>query len=187
MNLRCFIAIDLSDQIKKELADLIEVLKKSEGDIKWIRPENLHLTLKFLGSTPEELIPKISESLSDIISSYRPFCIKIYGTGTFPGGKNPRVIWVGTEGSETLEILKRDIEKAMSSFGYQEEDNDFRPHLTIGRVRSRKGMIETSNRLGDFEGKDFGTLCVDRIKLMKSELRPKGAEYKCLYELVFRH
>jgi 2'-5' RNA ligase len=73
----------------------------------------------------------------------------------------------------------------MSAFGYQKEDKEFRPHLTIGRVRSRRGMISIINELDNFKGIDFGELRVDRIKFMKSELRPKGAEYTCLFDLAF--
>jgi len=184
MNVRCFIAIDLSVQVREELRGLIDVLKKHNGDVKWVTPENIHLTLKFLGSTSDDVLPKISESLATLAASYSPFSIKVTGTGVFPKGRNPRVIWVGTENSQILLALKRDIEKAISSFGFQEEDKEFRPHLTIGRVRSQRGMISTMNALNAYERKDFGTVPVDRIKFMKSELRPAGREYTCLYELT---
>jgi 2'-5' RNA ligase len=185
MNLRCFIAIEITVQIKKELGELIDILKKYGGDVKWVMPENVHLTLKFLGDTPEDLLPKISGSLLTLMSSYKPFNIKVYGTGVFPGRKNPRILWVGLEGPDILKRLKDDIEGAMALFGFQKEDNEFRPHLTIGRVRSRKGMINIVSELDNFKEKDFGTISVDRVKLMKSELRPKGAEHTCLYDLQF--
>lgn len=185
MNLRCFIAIDITVQTRNELGELIGILKECNGDIKWIIPENVHVTLKFLGDTAEDMLPKISASLLAVISSYKPFSIKIHGTGVFPNGKNPRVIWVGLEDSEMLKSLKGDIENAMSAFGYQKEDKEFRPHLTIGRVRSRRGMISVINELDNFKERDFGELRVDRIKFMKSELRPKGAEYTCLFDLAF--
>ena len=184
MNIRCFIAIDLTLEVKKELQALIDTLKKNNGDVKWVTPEKLHLTLKFLGSTQKDMLPRISECLATLTSSYRPFSMKVSGTGVFPGRRSPRVIWVGTEDSEVLADMKRDIEKAMASFGYEEENKQFTPHLTIGRVRSQRGMISTMNALSAYEGKDFGTVCVDEIKLMKSELKPKGPEYTCLYDLA---
>jgi RNA 2',3'-cyclic 3'-phosphodiesterase len=183
MNVRCFIAVDLTVQVKGALRELIEVLKRHGGDIKWVRSENLHLTLKFLGGTPPELLPKISESIAVLTSSYRPFSIKVAGVGVFPGRKNPRVVWVGIHDSETLGTVKESIENAMISYGYEKEDREFRPHLTIGRVRSQRGMISTMNALNAYEGKDFGTVLIDRIKLMKSELKPSGPEYTCLYDL----
>jgi 2'-5' RNA ligase len=183
MDLRCFIAIDLTVPIKNKLGELIDTLKKHTSDIKWVMSENLHLTLKFLGNTPEERIPEISGSLLSIISSYKPFYIKIYGTGVFPNKKTPRVIWAGVQDAEILRNLKRDIEKSMSAFGYEEENKEFTPHLTLGRVRSHKGMISIMNELSKFEGRDFGTIYVNGILLMKSELKPKGPEYTCLKEL----
>jgi len=186
MDIRCIIAIDISVQIRKELGELIGILTKHNADVKWVTADNIHLTLKFLGYTPENLLPKISESLATAISSYEPFYIRIYGTGVFPNRRNPRVIWVGLEDSGILKTLKSDIEKSMSSLGYQREDKEFRPHLTLGRVRSNKGMIGIENELDNFREKDFGTLQVDRVKLMKSDLNPKGAEYTCLYDMMFR-
>jgi RNA 2',3'-cyclic 3'-phosphodiesterase len=185
MNLRCFIAIDISVQTRNEIGELIDILRECNGDIKWVMPENVHVTLKFLGETAEDMVPKISASLSAVTASYKPFSIKIHGTGVFPNRKNPRVIWVGLEDSEMLKGLNDDIENAVSSFGYRKEDKEFRPHLTIGRVRSRRGMITVVNELDNFKERDFGELLVDRIKFMKSELRPKGAEYTCLLDLAF--
>ena len=185
MNLRCFIAIDIAAQTRNELRELIGILKQCGGDIKWVIPENVHVTLKFLGDTAEEMLPKISASLSAVISSYKPFSVKVHGTGVFPNRRNPRVVWVGLEDSEILKSVNGDIENAMSAFGYEKDDREFRPHLTIGRVSSRRGMISVINQLDNFREKDFGELLVDGIKLMKSELRPKGAEYTCLFDLAF--
>jgi 2'-5' RNA ligase len=185
MNLRCFIAVGIPESIKKGIGVLIDILKKHEVDVKWIIPENLHLTLKFLGGTPDDLISGIGKSLSAVVSSYAPFYIKIYSTGVFPSKKYPRVIWVGMEDSEVLRKLHGDIEDEMSGLGYKKEGKDFRPHLTIGRVRSQKGMMNIINEIENFKDKDFGTITVDSIKLMKSELKPKGAEYTCLQDFPF--
>jgi len=185
MYLRCFIAIEITEQIKREIRELIDILIKYDVDIKWLILENLHLTLKFLGKTPDVLIPKIKESLLNIVASYEPFYIKICRTGVFPNRKYPRVIWVGVEDSEILMKLERDIENSMEFLGYQKEDKEFKPHLTLGRVRSQKGIVRIVNELDHFKGKDFGIIHIDRIKLMKSELKPKGAEYSCLHEIPF--
>jgi 2'-5' RNA ligase len=183
MDLRCFIAIDIPEPIKEDVGKLIEVLNKHHGDVKWVVYKNLHLTLKFLGKTPEDLIPKIGESLSHIVLSYKPFCIKIYDVGVFPNRKYPRVIWVGIEDSEILKRLQRDIEGKMALLGYQREEREFLPHLTVGRVRSRKGMTNLIQELDNFKGKDFGSIDVHTIRLMQSELRPTGAQYFCLREI----
>jgi 2'-5' RNA ligase len=183
MNLRCFIAIGIPAQIKQEIRDLLDILKKYDVDVKWLFPENIHLTLKFLGSTSDILLPRINESILTIVSSYEPFYINIYSTGIFPNKKYPRVIWAGVNSSEILMRLQNDIEHSMSLLGYKREGKEFKPHLTLGRVRSRKGIINVINELENFRDKDFGTFAVHAIKLMKSELNPKGAEYICLYDI----
>jgi len=185
MYLRCFVAIEIPEPIKRDIGELLEILKKYNVDVKWIRHENLHLTLKFLGNTPEDLLPKIKEFLLNIVLSYEPFNIKIYTTGVFPNKKYPRVIWVGVEDSGILTKLKKDIENSMVLLGYQKEDREFNPHLTLGRVRSQKGIVNLINELDNFKDRDFGGINVESIKLMKSELKPKGAEYSCLDEIPF--
>jgi 2'-5' RNA ligase len=185
MDIRCFIAVGITDQIKRGIGELIDILIEYDVDIKWVKPENLHLTLKFLGNTPDVLLPEIDKSLLNIVSSYEPFYIKICRTGVFPNRKYPRVIWVGVEDSEILVKLNRDIENSMKSLGYKKEDKDYKPHLTIGRVRSQTGIVHIVNELDHFTGKDFGIVHVDRLRLMKSELKTKGAEYSCLNEFLF--
>jgi 2'-5' RNA ligase len=185
MYLRCFIAIEIPESMKKYICELIDILKKQNVDIKWVTHENLHLTLKFLGNTPEILLPKISESLINIVLSYETFYIKIYTLGIFPNKRHPRVIWVGVEDSGILNKLQKDIEDSMVLLGYQKEEKEFKPHLTLGRVRSQKGILNLINELDNFKERDFGYVSVKSIKLMKSELKPKGAEYSCLYEIPF--
>jgi RNA 2',3'-cyclic 3'-phosphodiesterase len=185
MGLRCFIAINIPETIKKEIGKLVETLIKHDADVKWVTTANLHLTLKFLGDTPEMAIPQIQKALSTVVSSYKPFYIKIGGTGVFPNRKYPRVYWIGIEGDGTLKNLKEDIENSMINFGFNKEDKDFNPHLTIGRVRSLKGSIKTFNELGAFQEKEFGVINVESIKIMKSDLKPKGPEYTCLHEIQF--
>lgn len=184
MFLRCFIAIDIPKEIKEDIGEVINLLSKHDADIKWVKSENLHITLKFLGKTPDNLIPKIKEKISYVISSYKPFNIKIYGTGVFPTIKRPRVIWIGAQNSDVLINLKKDIEKSMSLLGYKKEDKEFNPHLTIGRIRSQRGVQNVITELNDFKDKFFGNIVVESIKLMKSDLKPEGAEYTCLSDFI---
>jgi len=179
-SLRCFIAIEIPDSIKSEVGGVIDAMKKCGGDIKWVTASKIHITLKFLGNTPETALPEIQDSLRSAVSPYMSFYIKICGTGVFPNRKYPRVIWAGIEDSQTMKNLKKDIENAMTAYGYQKEDRDFTPHLTLGRVRSQKGVIATLLELDTFKSKDFGETEVDIVKLMKSELKPQGPEYSCI-------
>jgi len=184
--MRCFIAIEVAEPIKGGIGQSIETLKQCQGDVKWVVSKNIHLTLKFLGNTPEELLPRIGEFLSKIVGSYEPFSIKIYNIGVFPNMKHPRVIWVGIEDSEILNSLQKDINDSMALLGYEREEREFNPHLTLGRVRSQKGITNLVKELSRYQGKDFGSMKVENIKLMHSELRPTGAEYYCLHEIPLR-
>ncbi|MEW6002095.1 MAG: RNA 2',3'-cyclic phosphodiesterase [Nitrospirota bacterium] len=185
MYLRCFIAIEISEPIKKKIGELMGILKRYNGDVKWAEPQNIHITLKFLGKTPDSLVPRISDSLSNIVLSYEPFYIKISDVGVFPSRRHPRVIWVGVKDSEILGKLKMDIEDSMEPLGFEKEDRDFKPHLTLGRARSQSGMANIINELDNFKENDFGSLRVTSIRLMQSELKPTGAFYHCLYEASF--
>ncbi len=181
MNLRLFIAIDIPEHIKREISELIDILRKYDVDIKWVIPENIHITLKFLGATPETLIGKIRESLLPIVSSYEPFYISIQSTGVFPNEKYPKVMWIGIMDSDLLKELRDSIETTSSLLGFQKDDKEFHPHLTLGRVRDQKGMLSLKKELKMFRDKLFGDFLVDQVKLMKSELKPKGAEYTCIF------
>ncbi len=181
--LRCFIAIDISEPIRRDFGEIIDRLKKYDADVKWVTVDNIHLTLKFLGNTPENLLPKIREYLFNVVLSYNPFYIRIYTTGVFPNRKYPRVIWIGVGDSEILKRLQIDIENAMVSLGFKKELKAFNPHLTLGRVRSQKGVMNLIQAIDTFKERDFGTIHVKQIKLMKSELKPQRAEYSCLYEI----
>ncbi len=183
MNLRCFIAIEIPETIKKDIGSIVEISKKREADVRWVENKNIHLTLKFLGNTPEELLSPLYESLQNVALSYKPLYIRICKTGVFPNKKYPRVIWVGIEDSEILKRLQRDIEDSITLLGFQKEERAFHPHLTIARVRSQKKIESLMTELDNYKEKDFGVFEVNSIKLIRSELKPTGAQYYCIYEI----
>ncbi len=183
MALRCFIAVSLPAPLRNAVGEIIGKLRDTGADIKWVPEENLHLTLKFLGETEEELVEEIKNALIDKLSHYPPFYIKIGGVGYFPGGRNPRVIWVGIEDPGVLEDIYKDIDYAAAKFGYPMEKRPFSPHLTIGRVRSPKRVAEVIRRLEEFRTIVFDEFVVKEVILMKSELKPGGAEYSGLAEI----
>lgn len=185
MLLRCFIAIEIPETIKKSVADIIDNLKKSGPDVKWAPQENIHITLQFLGETEEALIPDIKSALYKILAPYSSFYIKIAGVGCFPPGKRPRVIWVGIEGFRSLTNLYEDVSNEMMKFGHQKEERGFTPHVTIGRVKSNRNMGALLRRLGEFKVADFSGFEVQNITLMKSELKPSGPKYYSLAVIPF--
>lgn len=185
MALRCFIAIEIPEAIKRAIVSSIDGLKKSGADVKWVSPEHIHITLQFLGETEEALVPVINETLDKILLPYSSFYIKIAGVGCFPDTRRPRVIWVGTEESQPVINLHGDIAKGMARLGYREEERNFTPHLTIGRVKSNRNMGGLLKKIDEIKTTYFSAFEVQNITLMKSELKPSGAKYYSLAEIPF--
>jgi 2'-5' RNA ligase len=183
MALRCFIAVTLPAPLKQSVGKMMKSLRETGADVRWVPEENLHLTLKFLGATGEEQMEGITGALRKKISPHPPFYITIGGVGCFPGGRHPRVIWVGIQEYGPLEDIYRAVEDVMTQFGYPPEDRPFSPHLTIGRVRSGKRLAEALKRLDEFRAVVFDEFEVKGVTLMKSELKPGGAEYSSLAEI----
>lgn len=180
MDIRCFISVNLPDEAKTAMGSFITELKKTGADVKWVVAENIHLTLKFLGNIDESLIPGIAEALSKKLSLYDAFYITIADVGCFPSEKRPRVIWVGIKDSDVLTNMQKDVDAVMTGFGFAPEVRPFSPHLTVGRVRSLKKVAELTKRFADFRRSDFGRVGISAIHIMKSELKPAGAEYSSL-------
>ena len=180
MDIRCFISVNLPDDAKTAIGSIITELKKTGADVKWVIAENIHLTLKFLGNTDESLIPGIAEALSKKLSLYNAFCIRIADVGCFPSEKRPRVIWVGIMDSEMLTNIQKDVDAALTGFGFAPEVRPFSPHLTIGRVRSLKKAAELTKCFADLRRPDVGRVEISAIHIMKSDLKPAGAEYSSL-------
>ncbi len=176
--IRCFVAIEIDDAIRKELSSVIEELKPSGTGIRWVRPENLHLTLKFLGEVSEERIPEIEEVLNRVAAQLEHFTLRVKGTGTFPEKKRPRVIWAGVESSGQLFQLQKAIEKALFELGFKEEEREFTGHITLGRVKEFSDQQRLLPILLRFKEKEFGIINVREFVLMKSELHPDGARYE---------
>ncbi len=187
MDLRCFISIELPPEVKENISEAETRLKGFGADVKWINPDSLHITLKFLGRTPEELLPDIKNALASAINGHEGFGLLLKSMGAFPSMKRPRVIWVGIEDSERFIGLQRAIETSMSGLGFGPEERAFKPHLTIGRVRSLKGIDSLMKELLLLKDSDFGAVHADEVSLMKSELHPTGAKYFKLAGFGLRH
>ena len=177
--IRSFIAVDISGEVRKNLEELISELKPKVAGVKWVRPEGIHLTLKFLGGVAPELIPSIREVMEQVAGAAAPFTIEVKGLGAFPGPGRPRVIWVGVEEpTGALKELAGRVEAGMQRLGFEPEARAFHPHLTLARVRKDgrpgkelEGLIERSRHrpMGSFE--------VSEMVLFRSDLKPDGAVY----------
>lgn len=186
MSIRSFIALSLNEEIKKAVGELIDGLRKTGADVKWVTPRNLHLTLKFLGSIDESMVSPLSEHLREIAGRHSALSFSLNGTGAFPDQKRPRVIWIGLRMYEPLLEIFREIDEALAGEGFEKESRPFSPHITIGRVRSLKGIDKLMLELVKYKGSSFGEQEVKTIHLMQSTLKPGGAEYSTLFEAPLR-
>jgi len=181
--MRLFIAVNLPVEIKRSLGSFIQVLRRFPLDARWVPEENLHLTLQFLGDTPEEQVPAIVQGLNLVAGEVAPFKLVISGVGVFPSVERPRVLWVGVSGETTaLADLHRRVQREMGLLGFAAEQRKFSPHLTLARIRSPWDIRSLLQKAEEYaEGvKNFGEIKVVSIELMQSELRPAGAKYYVL-------
>jgi 2'-5' RNA ligase len=166
----------MSENIKDAIAGVIEKCGLNAKGVRWIPAENIHLTLKFLGDV-KFIFPEIENELALICMRRDVFSINIRGAGAFPSFKYPNVLWIGIDESSELKGLYEDIEESMSELGFEKEDRRFSPHLTIGRVKDRKGIEPVIKKLYTFKDTFFGSIEVNEVLLMRSILKPTGAEY----------
>jgi 2'-5' RNA ligase len=178
--IRTFIAIEIPASILEKISSFQNMLKMYNADVRWVRPESIHLTLKFLGDVEQKSIDRLNSAIQDASKRIDPFMVSICGAGTFPNDRRPRIIWVGVkEGIQKLELLVSNLEDCLSKLGFNKEEKRFRPHLTLGRVRSIHNINSTIEAMYSSEFKG-GMFEASEIVLMKSDLKPTGAVYNIL-------
>lgn len=176
--MRAFLAVELPGELRNSLGRIVEELRGCGADVRWVRPEAVHLTLKFLGEIQPEQVEEIRVAVQEVAGRHGPFKMEAKALGCFPRLEQPRVVWVGLEGEKwRLEALQRDVENALVQLGFPREERPFKPHLTLGRVRSPKARHALIQRLKNGEGIRVGELPVDSVTLFRSELLPSGARY----------
>ncbi len=184
--IRAFVAVELPNDVAAYLAGTISALKKCGGDVKWVKPETIHLTLKFLGPLSTDLLNKIGTELDELGSKVQPTKIAVKGIGAFPNLVKPRVIWTGCMIiAGDLTKLVHDLESVFFKYGFEKEKRAFSPHLTLGRVRSGIGLHDTIDYIRSHsldKGPEFE---VTSAVLFQSILRPSGAEYKQRHRFYF--
>ncbi|MCD5397912.1 RNA 2',3'-cyclic phosphodiesterase [candidate division NPL-UPA2 bacterium] len=182
MKIRIFIAIELNSGIQSKLMTVQEVLKKSEADVKWVKPENIHLTLKFLGHISESRLKDIFKATDESIKGITPFSLLFSGLGAFPKLDNPRVVWVGViEDQKTLFRINENLEDTLKRNGFPAEERGYRPHLTLGRVKSSQNKAQLISSLKSEKDYFVGSMEAKKITVMQSILKPEGSEYKPLH------
>jgi 2'-5' RNA ligase len=178
---RGFIAVDL-DAFPR-LLEFEKEIKETGANVKLVEPENVHITLKFLGDTDESRIDEIDKIMKDAVKEIDPFNIRLKGAGVFPNQNYIKVIWMGIKQGEPIEIIVRKIDEQLSKIGFKKEKRGFSPHLTIARVKSAKGKGGILHVIEKYRDAQFVDIRVDSIKLKKSDLTPKGPIYTTLIDV----
>lgn len=177
-SVRAFLAVPLPDELKTSLAALQKNLAKRIFDVRWSRPENLHLTLRFFGETEQETLERVRVSMLSVKRGFSPFKLTVKGLGFFPNQARPRVVWLGLTPAERLRQLHALCEDSLRAVGIAPEGRPFVPHLTLGRLRSSGGSL--TGIVSEFEQAVIGEVWVDQLVLYQSRLHPGGAEHKPL-------
>jgi 2'-5' RNA ligase len=186
--MRAFIAVRIPEEVKgnlQEEMDRLSMLICGEP-VRWVRPEGIHLTLKFLGEISDNSLGEIRQTLEREIGRHPSFTLKVGGFGCFPNRRRPRVLWIGvTEDNGTLMQVQTAIEEKFIPLGFEKEGRPFHPHLTLGRVRrniSKADISQLQDAVDGFVVGQIGQFKVGELQLIRSILRPSGAEYSTLGE-----
>ncbi len=182
--MRCFIAIDIDETIRAALGDLQQEIAANadirKGDVKWVRPEAMHLTLKFLGEVRDSEIVGVCDAVKAVAARHKPFNLAVKEVGCF-GGRSARVLWVGAglECQDLLE-LQDDLEDELALAGWPKEARKFSGHLTLCRIRNTKAGFEMARMTEQYKDFDLGAMRCGSMCVYQSELRPEGPIYTCL-------
>ena len=179
-NIRAFIAIDIDEKnIVNRINQIQQHLWRTQESLKLVKPQNLHLTLKFLGNTQVALLEKVKLTLEEI--AFHPFTINIQQIGGFPNSHHPRVIWAGIrEEQDQLPKIADQLERKLNSLGFPPETRKFSPHLTIARVKTRRLRNEFITAIRELANIEVGKIFIKCLKLKKSELMAQGPIYTTL-------
>ena len=179
MAIRSFLAFEIPEEIKPTVSSIYRGLRDSSLDVRWVREENIHITVIFMGNVEEKYLDSIGKVVERACSKYAPFKIRAKGAGVFSNLRNAKVLWIGVEGDiERLGYFKESIQKKLKPFGIKEESRRFSPHITVGRFR--KGFNQPrllKEVLDKFKDVSSSEAWLKELVLFKSELKPDGAVY----------
>jgi 2'-5' RNA ligase len=179
MEIRSFLAFELPVNIKKTVLKVTGEIRDSGLDVRWVKAENIHLTMVFLGNVKMEGIEGIEEEVRNVCPVYGSFDIALKGMGCFPNRRRPRVLWLGLDGEiERMSHFRDGLQRALKAFGIKEEKRPFRPHLTLGRFRSTRKMgSRLEELLSEYAALESPVESLNELYLFKSDLNPRGAVY----------
>ena len=183
-SVRTFLALPVGDDLKAKVAELQKAWEKQLPNVRWARPDNLHLTLHFFGDVTHETLEKIKVSMLSVKGCHAPFQVEVNGLGGFPSPQRSRVIWLGLTPVAPLQQVHRTVQLKLGEIGIPVEQKPFTPHLTIGRTRS--GTTDLKNAAVTLSDTPIGHLVVDRLILFESRLLPGGAQHNPILEVPLK-
>ncbi len=180
--IRSFVAFDISEaSVLNNLSRVQDVLLGTDADLKLVKPENVHMTLRFLGDVTLEMVDLVHREMEQV--QFAPFEVKIEGTGVFPNPKHISVIWAGIrQGANESRAIFDQLEPRLQTLGFKPDYKGFSPHLTIARVRTGRNRDALVEKLRSLEGFEFGSVKAECLRLKKSVLSPQGPVYSVLRE-----
>jgi 2'-5' RNA ligase len=180
---RCFVAFDMdSEAVMSRLTEMQGLLIRTGADLKVVEPDNIHITMRFLGDIRLDSVEKIFDAMKKAL--FAPFDVKIHGVGAFPDVRYPRVVWAGiTQGANDLRSISSQLEPHLQALGFAPDPKGFSPHLTIARVRSGRNKAELAKFVTENVGFEFGSVRAACLRLKKSVLTPRGPIYSTLKEV----
>ncbi|HVI10419.1 MAG TPA: RNA 2',3'-cyclic phosphodiesterase [Candidatus Binatia bacterium] len=195
--MRLFVALDIDDPIRRRIADFMQINRAHSPDARWVRPESLHITLKFIGEQPESALEKITQMLNT--TSADAIDLNFRGFGFFPTPRSPRVFWIGVESGSNLAALAKTIDAKLGTFGAAKEDHPYNPHLTLARAAGGSGSPRRQKtdrlnsrfqllqeKLSSQPAPEFGTMTAREFFLYQSRLSPGGSQYSKLAGFALR-
>jgi len=186
--IRAFIAIPLDPKIQHSIEHVQNHLKKTYNDIKWVTPENAHITLKFLGDIDTKQVKSVKEAIANCTQKAKSFTVNLSRLGAFPNSDHPRTIWVGLNDiKQRLSQIVESLDKELGKIGFQSDQKPFHPHITIGRIRFSKSINVLSQSTSNNEIFENCTQIISKITLFQSTLHKEGPIYKSLYQIKFRY
>jgi 2'-5' RNA ligase len=186
---RLFVALEPPEPVRRRLAAVADELRRAAGragdEVRWVRPENVHLTLQFLGAVPEERVAAVEAALRDAAAGGRPLSLSLHGAGGFPNARRPRVLWAGLEGDlAPLAALAADLGARLAKLGFPPEDRPFSPHLTLGRAREGRGAPGLAGALARAAQAEATPWRATELVLFESHLSPRGPRYEAVARIA---
>ncbi|HKZ93664.1 MAG TPA: RNA 2',3'-cyclic phosphodiesterase [Candidatus Bathyarchaeia archaeon] len=181
--IRCFIAFDINNpSVLTKFTEVQDLLAKTGADLKLVEPQNVHITVRFLGDIHGDMVDQVHEGMKQI--TFSAFDCDIHGLGAFPNMHHARVVWAGMgKGSDELRSVTSQLESKLRSLGFRPDPKGFSPHLTLARVKTGRNKNELARSVQELTDFDFGVVRADCLKLKKSVLTPRGPIYSTLRDV----